>query len=133
VGKRLAAIALRQVYGKNVVSGGPMYAATKINGNSVTITFTNTGSGLVVKGNNEKLAGFEIAGEDKVFYPGTARIVGNTVLVSSTSVTKPVAVRFGWSDDASVNNLFNKEGFPAAPFRTDSWKGVTENTKFVVR
>lgn len=131
VGKRLAAIALHNVYGKNMVSGGPSYQGMKMNGNKAILTFGNTGSGLVVKGDG-KLSGFEVAGEDKVFYPATATIVGNTVVVSSPSVQHPAAVRFGWADDASADNLFNKEGFPASPFRTDNWKGITEGIRFEV-
>lgn len=132
VGKRLAAIALHNVYGKNIISSGPVYQNMKVSGNKIIVTFTNTGSGLVVKGNDEKLSGFEVAGEDKIFYTATATIIGNTVVVSSASVTRPVAVRFGWADDAGADNLSNKEGFPASPFRTDSWKGITENVKFEI-
>jgi sialate O-acetylesterase len=132
VGKRLAAIALHNVYGKNIVSSGPLYQGMKISGNQVTVTFTNTGSGLVAKGSDGKLSGFEVAGEDKIFYPATATIVGNTVVVFSASVIHPVAVRFGWADDAGADNLFNKEDFPASPFRTDNWKGITEKEKFEI-
>jgi sialate O-acetylesterase len=133
VGKRLAAIALHNVYGKNIVSSGPVYQFMKVNGNKATLTFTNIGKGLVAKGNDGKLLGFEVAGEDKIFYPATATLVGNTVVVTSTSVSHPAAVRFGWADDAGMDNLFNKEGFPASPFRTDAWKGITENAKFAIQ
>jgi sialate O-acetylesterase len=133
VGKRLAAIALRNVYGKNIVSGGPVFQSMKISGNQAILTFTNTGSGLVAKGNDGKLLGFEIAGEDKVFHPAVAVASGNMVVVTSTSVPHPIAVRYGWTDDAGSDNLFNKEGFPAGPFRTDAWKGVTEGARFEVR
>ena len=85
----------------------------------------------MAKGNG-KLSGFEIAGEDKVFYPAAATIDANTVIVSSTAVPNPVAVRFGWADDAGMDNLFNKEGFPAAPFRTDDWKGITDSNVYSV-
>lgn len=131
VGKRLAAIALHNLYGKNIVSSGPLYQSMKLSGNKATLTFTNIGSGLVEKGNGN-LSGFEVAGADKVFYPATATIVGNTVVVSSPSVAHLIAVRFGWADDAGADNLFNKEGFPASPFRTDSWKGITEKEKFEI-
>jgi sialate O-acetylesterase len=132
VGKRLAAIALQKTYGKTKIGSGPMYQSMKATGNSIAISFTSTGSGLMAKGGN-KLAGFEIAGADKVFHPATAVIKGSTVVVSSKEVSKPLAVRYGWSDDAGTINLFNKEGFPASPFRTDSWKGVTEESKFAIR
>jgi sialate O-acetylesterase len=133
VGKRLAAIALHQLYGKNIVSSGPVYSAMKVSGNTVTLSFTSTGSGLMAKGADGKVWGFEVAGDDKLFYPATAVIKGNTVVVSSNDVGKPVAVRYGWADDAGAANLFNKEGFPAPPFRTDNWKGVTEAAKFALR
>jgi sialate O-acetylesterase len=133
VGKRLAAIALHQLYGKNIVSSGPVYSAMKVSGNMVTLSFTSTGSGLMAKGADGKVWGFEVAGDDKLFYPATAVIKGNTVVVSSNDVGKPVAVRYGWANDAGAANLFNKEGFPAPPFRTDNWKGVTEAAKFALR
>lgn len=75
-------------------------------------------------GKGEKLTGFAIAGEDRKFVWADATIVGNTVLVSSPEVQHPVAVRFGWADYPVVN-LFNKEGLPVSPFRTDDWPGVT--------
>ena len=133
VGKRLAAIALNKVYGKKLVSSGPVYQTMKTDGNTVILSFTNTGSGLTAKGGDGKLSGFEVAGEDKIFHPAEAVIKGSTVVVSSPSVVKPLAIRFGWADDASMNNLFNKEGFPAVPFRTDNWKGITETAKFQIQ
>ena len=129
VGKRLAAIALRNVYKKDIVCSGPMYQSMKVEGTSIVINFTNTGSGLMVK--NGPLKGFEIAGLGGQFFPAVANIEGDHVLVHSEQINHPVAVRFGWMDDAGEDNLFNKEGFPASPFRTDKWKGVTEGVKFV--
>jgi sialate O-acetylesterase len=131
VGKRLAAIALHNVYKKNIVYSGPMYQSMKVEGNKIIIRFTNTGSGLISK--NGELNGFEIAGADEQFYPANAGIDGDRIVVESKTVSNPVAVRYGWMDDAGKDNLFNKEGFPASPFRTDKWKGVTEEHKFVVR
>ena len=133
VGKRLAAIALHDVYGKNMVSRGPMYQSMQITGNMITLSFKNIGSGLITKTNDGNLSGFEIAGEDKKFYQARAFIKDNKVIVSSDAVLHPVAVRFGWADNAGDDNLFNKEGFPAAPFRTDKWKGITEAAKFEIQ
>ena len=82
---------------------------------------------------NGELKGFEIAGKDKQFYPAVATIEGDHVVVNSNDVRYPVAVRFGWMDDAGEDNLFNKEGFPASPFRTDNWKGITEEQKFTIQ
>jgi len=130
VGKRLAAVALHDVYKKQIVYSGAMYKSMKTEGNKVKIYFTNTGSDLMAK--NGELKGFEIAGADKQFYTAKAVIEGDHVVVYSSSVSNPVAVRFGWTDDAGADNLFNKEGFPASPFRTDTWKGITEEHKFTI-
>ncbi|HEX5026146.1 MAG TPA: sialate O-acetylesterase [Agriterribacter sp.] len=132
VGKRLAAIALHNTYGSNNVYSGPMYESMKTDGNKVTISFTHTGSGLMVKDKYGYLKGFEIAGADKQFHYAKAYIDGSNVIVFADEVTSPVAVRYGWCDFAGDDNLFNKEGFPAAPFRTDTWKGITEETKYTI-
>ena len=71
------------------------------------------------------MKGFEIAGEDKKFYYAQAKIEGNTVIVNNINVNKPVSVRYGWSNAPIDANLFNQEGLPTSPFRTDSWDGVT--------
>ncbi|WP_240336880.1 sialate O-acetylesterase [Rufibacter psychrotolerans] len=119
VGKRLAALALNKTYGKkDVVSSGPIYRSMKVQGNKTRLYFDHADQGLVVKG--KELTYFEIAGEDQQFVPATAKIDGNTVVVSAKEVKKPVAVRFGWSNSANPN-LFNKAGLPASAFRTDSW------------
>ncbi|MFI5188039.1 MAG: sialate O-acetylesterase [Chitinophagales bacterium] len=128
VGKRLAAIALHNIYQKNIVYGGPMYKSMKVENNKIIVSFTNTGSGLMAKGG--VLKGFEIAGYGQQFFSANATIEGDHVVVYSDEINHPVAVRFGWMDDAGQDNLFNKEGFPASPFRTDHWKGITEEQKF---
>jgi sialate O-acetylesterase len=130
VGKRLALVALNKTYGKSVVASGPVYESMKIDGNKVTVSFTNTGGGLMVKDKYGYLKGFEIAGANQQFEYAKAIIEGDKVIVYNENITTPVAVRFGWADDASDNNLFNKEGLPAVPFRTDNWKGVTSEAKF---
>lgn len=130
VGKRLAAVALHGAYKKDIVYTGPMYKSMKAEGNKVQIYFTNIGTGLMAK--NGELKGFEIAGADKQFYLANAKIEGDHVIVYSEGINNPVALRFGWADDAGIDNLFNKEGFPASPFRTDEWKGITEEHKFTI-
>jgi sialate O-acetylesterase len=130
VGKRLAALALNKTYGKQRVSEGPTYQSMKVEGNKAIITFKNIGSGLMAKDKYGYLKGFEIAGADHKFYYAKAEINGDQVIVYHDLVKEPVAVRFGWADDAGDNNLFNGEGFPAVPFRTDNFKGITENIKF---
>jgi sialate O-acetylesterase len=132
VGRRLAALALNRTYGKVRVDSGPTYQSMQVKGDRVRIRFTNTGSGLMVKDKYGYLKGFEVAGTDGKFHYAQASIEGDEVIVHHPSVTAPVAVRFGWADDASDNNLFNREGFPAVPFRTDSWRGITEENKFAI-
>ncbi|HEY5825466.1 MAG TPA: sialate O-acetylesterase [Cyclobacteriaceae bacterium] len=131
VGKRLAAVALKNTYGKSVEDAGPTYQSMKVEGNKVIISFTHA-NGLMTTDKYGYLKGFEVAGEDQKFYYAKAFIEGDHVILYSDVVSKPVAVRFGWADDASEDNLFNKEGFPAVPFRTDNWKGITEKERFVI-
>ncbi|MHC5070785.1 MAG: sialate O-acetylesterase, partial [Planctomycetota bacterium] len=70
------------------------------------------------------LEGFQVAGKDKTFHPGTAVVHGDTVVVTSDAVARPLAVRYAWHDTATAS-LYNKDGLPASPFRTDDWPGVT--------
>lgn len=130
VGKRLAAVALHDTYGKNIVYGGPVFQSLKVEGQKAIVSFTQTGSGLVVKDRYGYAKGFEVAGADGVFHYAKAFVEGDHVVVYQDDVKEPVAVRYGWADDASDDNLFNKEGFPAPPFRTDNAKGITEQAKF---
>jgi sialate O-acetylesterase len=132
VGKRLAAIALNNVYGKKMVYSGPMYKSQEIKGNQIILTFDNLGSGLSTSDSNGVLKGFEIAGADKVFYTAKAIIKNNKVIVSAEKVPNPVAVHYGWADDDTEINLFNKEKFPASPFRTDDWEMITANVKYKI-
>lgn len=132
VGKRLAAIALNNVYNKEMVYSGPMYKSQEIKGNQIVLTFDNIGSGLTTSDSNGFLKGFEIAGADKVFYLAKAVIKNNQVIVSSENVQNPVAVHYGWADDDTEINLFNKENFPASPFRTDDWEMITANEKYKI-
>jgi sialate O-acetylesterase len=117
VGARLALAARGIAYGDKIEYSGPIYKELKIDGEQAILSFTHVGKGLEARGESE-LKGFTIAGEDKVFYPAKAVIKGDQVAVSSDKVAKPVAVRFGW-DIFPVVNLFNKDGLPASPFRTD--------------
>jgi sialate O-acetylesterase len=130
VGKRLAAIALHNCYGKPMEYSGPVFQSMKTTGNRVELTFTHTGSGLFVKDKYGYLRGFEVAGNDRQFHYARAIVEGDHVVVFQDSVPEPVAVRYGWADDAGEANLYNKEGFPASPFRTDQWKGITEGISF---
>jgi sialate O-acetylesterase len=119
VGQRLALAAEKLAYGETgIVSSGPIYESAKIDGNRIIITFSNTGSGLIAKGNGE-LAYFAIAATDKRFIWANAIIDGNTVIVSNPNITHPMYVRYAWADNPDGANLYNKEGLPASPFRTD--------------
>jgi len=123
VGHRLALIARAKTYNENkLVYSGPIYNQMKIKKDRVQLFFDYADSGLVKTG--EVLKEFEIAGEDKVFYPADAKIQGKTVVVSSSKVKNPIAVRFAWKAIPEPN-LFNKENLPASPFRTDDW--VSQN------
>jgi hypothetical protein len=95
----------------------------KTEGNKIRLNFDHVGSGLLCKG--EKLTDFQIAGEDRVFFPAEAIIDDNTVLVSSKHVKNPLAVRFAFRN-GDEPNFFNKEGLPASTFRTDNWELITD-------
>jgi sialate O-acetylesterase len=150
IGERLALIARARDYGEKLEYSGPMYKAMKVEGNKVTLAFDHVGRGLVARklvrnertdvessrvfsitwrvrdrsSGGAKLLGFTVCGEDKRFHPAEARIEGSTVVVTCAAVTAPVAVRYGWADHP-VCNLYNAEGVPASPFRTDEFRGVT--------
>jgi sialate O-acetylesterase len=90
----------------------------KIKRRKIIISFDNTGSGLYVKGGGSPKH-FAIAGADKQFVWAKARIRGDRVIVRSKGIKKPVAVRYAWADNPAGANLYNREGLPAGPFRTD--------------
>jgi sialate O-acetylesterase len=119
VGKRLTLAARKLAYGdKKVIYSGPIYQSMKIEGNKITLTFTDIDGGLVAKGNGE-LKYFAIAGADKKFVWANAKIKGNKIVVWNDSVPNPVAVRYAWADNPEGANLYNKAGLPASPFGTD--------------
>jgi sialate O-acetylesterase len=124
VGERLALWALGTTYAKSIVYSGPLYQGMEIQGSKIKIRFSNVGSGLEAIGGTS-LRGFAIAGADRTFHWAEAKIEGDSVIVSSSLVPSPVAVRYAWADSPPCN-LFNKEGLPASPFRTDDWPGITE-------
>lgn len=123
VGKRLALWPLTHEYGFKMPYSGPLYKSMKVEGNAIRIYFDEAEDGLVAK--DSDLKEFTIAGDDKVFHGAKAKIDGNTLVVSSPLVKKPVAVRFAWRN-VPLPNLYNAAGLPASPFRTDDWPGRTE-------
>lgn len=126
VGERLAQAARAMAYGDKGVPAGPEYDSVTFNGNQAIIKLKNVGGGLTTKAGEVK--GFTIAGEDKKFYNASAKIEGQTVVVTSDKVANPKAVRFGWANYPVVD-LWNKEGFPASTFRTDDWPVVKQTAK----
>ena len=122
VGQRLALVARQAVYGEKLVCSGPTFKRMQVEGDKVRLTFTNCGGGLISRLAHDSVApiGFAVAGADRKFVWAQARIDGESVIVWNEHVTQPVAVRYGWADNPEVN-LFNREGLPAAPFRTDDW------------
>ncbi|MFK7766072.1 MAG: sialate O-acetylesterase [Mariniblastus sp.] len=129
VGKRLALIALAKDYGKEIEYSGPVYKSISIEGSKVRLSFDHA-EGLHAKANAKgetKLMRFEIAGADKKFVWADATVEGNQVIVTNADIKQPVAVRYAWADNPEGCNLYNKAGLPASPFRTDQWKGMTQN------
>ena len=136
VGKRLALWALAKDYGKkDLVYSGPIYKSMKAAGKTVELTFDHVGGGLLAAKKSgahsiempkpvDKLDGFALAGEDQKWHWAEAVIKDNKVIVSSSEVEKPVAVRYAFSMNPVRANLYNREGLPASPFRTDSWEIV---------
>ncbi len=144
VGRRLAANALAITYGEEIPHQGPRFTGMKVEGGKLRIAYKHTGGGLTIGQPpadyvtaltnhklatndplppTDKLVGFDIAGADKKWVFADATIEGDSVILSSPQVPAPVAARYGWASNPQVN-LYNKEGFPAVPFRTDDWPFV---------
>jgi len=115
VGERLSLLALYNDYGKKIPFEGPVYKSMSVVAGGIRLQFNNTGEGLIAKGG--VLKEFEIAGKDGRFVKAIAKIVNDEVIVTSSSIKEPVAVRYCWRNGAEAS-LFNKEGFPARQFRT---------------
>jgi sialate O-acetylesterase len=127
VGERLALLALHRTYAKDILDTGPVLKSFEIKDDKIIITFDQS---LVVRDKYGYVRGLELAADNKKFVPAKAEANNNVLVVWTKDITRPVAVRYGWADDASECNLFNAEGLPVAPFRTDQRKGITHNTKF---
>jgi sialate O-acetylesterase len=121
VGRRLALAARAKAYGEAIEYSGPLYERMETSGDRIILHFTHVGAGLEARG-GEPLRQFAIAGADRKFVWADAKIAGTTVIVSSPSVPHPAAVRYAWADNPQGCNLDSKEGLPASPFRTDSWR-----------
>jgi sialate O-acetylesterase len=149
-GRRLAAIALARDYGKGTPFSGPVYASSAREGNAIRVRFNHADGGLVAQplpaevwlesASNRKvplvrnrpesqLEGFAIAGKDGKWAWADARVDGDSVLVSAPEVSLPEHVRYAWATNPTCN-LANGAGFPAAPFRTDKFPGLTDGAKY---
>ncbi|SKC65133.1 sialate O-acetylesterase [Ohtaekwangia koreensis] len=122
VGLRLALSALHVAYNQDVVYSGPVYKSMQKTDNKLILTFDNVGSGLVIKDKYGYLKSFAIAGDDQKFVWAKAYIENGKVIVYHPDVKNPVAVRYAWGNNPDDANLYNQEGLPASPFRTDNWK-----------
>lgn len=150
-GDRLALAARAITYGEKIVYSGPMFKNAKFDAGKATISFDHVGGGLVGKelvptlekknkdatvaawrvkegSTNAPLVGFTVCGKDRVFREAKAEIVGDTVVLTCAEVTEPIAVRYGWANHP-ICNLFNRDGLPASPFRSDDFPGVTQPKK----
>ena len=123
VGARLALAARALAHRQKLAYSGPVYRSLKIEGNRAVLRFDHAGKGLEAR--DGELKGFAICGEDRKWVWGKAEILSSdTLAVSSPEVPQPVAVRYGWADYPVVN-LWNKDGLPATPFRTDNFPMIT--------
>jgi sialate O-acetylesterase len=150
VAERLLRVVLAKEYGKKLVYSGPVYESMSVEKNQIRIRFRHTDGGLAARpvpavydvstllgqtaplvrnSPQSQLEGFQICGEDRRWIWGDARIDGQSVVVWSSKVPEPIAVRYAWADNPTVN-LFNGAGLPAAPFRTDDFPALTAKNHF---
>jgi sialate O-acetylesterase len=133
VGRRLALGALKVAYHQEgVVYSGPTYKSMTAEGSRIRVRMDNVGGGLTIAAAPStqpgvpqaqaasQIKGFTIAGEDKKFVWANAKVEGDSIVVWSDQVSAPVAVRYAWANNPECN-LYNKDGLPASPFRTDTW------------
>jgi sialate O-acetylesterase len=118
VGRRLALLAKRRVYGFTTDDTGPTFVHAEREGTAMRVHFTQVASGLVA--HNKPPQALELAGADRVFHPATGKIEGDTLLVRAPQVREPVAVRYAWRNCPDAN-LYGGSGLPAVPFRSDDW------------
>jgi sialate O-acetylesterase len=126
VGDRLAYCALAMNYGEKIPYQGPTFTSMETLSAAIRLHFAHAEGGLVVKG--DKQPEFAIAGDDRKWYPADAHVFGDTVIVSSSLVQNPKAVRYAWQSNPDAT-LYNKAGLPAVPFRTDNWPELTDNRR----
>jgi sialate O-acetylesterase len=130
VGNRLGMAAMKVAYGQETVASGPTFHQMQVKGERAVIDYDNMGSGLTTRDRYGYIRGFQVAGEDHKFYWAQGFIEGNRVIVTCPQVAKPVAVRYAWDNNPGALDLYNQEGLPALPFRTDTWRGTTAGAVF---
>jgi sialate O-acetylesterase len=130
VGRRLGLVALGIAYDKDRVYTGPTFKKMKLMGRTVVIKLGTHGSTLVTTDKYGYIKGFQMAGKNRQFYWARAWFEDGNIVVQSDQVNHPVAVRYAWSSNPGNLDLYNKEGLPTAPFRTDDWEGSTTGKKF---
>lgn len=130
VGKRLGLAALKVAYHQDTTHLSPMFKSSETTGDSLVVYFDDS---VLTKDRYGYIRGFKIAGKDSVFHWAKAYIRDdNAVVVYSDLVTAPTAVRYAWDNDPGALDLYNKEGLPVLPFRTDNYRGITAGKKFSV-
>lgn len=129
VGKRLGIAALKTAYGIDTANASPLYKSSQAVNDSIYITLTQP---VTTADKYGYIRGFSIAGADSNFYWANAFMRGNIVVVYSPRVKQPAAVRYAWADNPGQLDLYNAGGLPVAPFRTDSWPGITAGKTFTV-
>ena len=131
IGLRHAYLALGKTYGLPIVHEGPVLTMHEAKEGKIILRFKSAGSGLV-PARKGKLDAFALAGKDKVWHWADARIEKDSIVLSSPKVKSPVAARYAWAMNPSQRNLlYNKEGFPASPFRTDDWSLYDPGTELI--
>jgi sialate O-acetylesterase len=124
-------LALKNTYGKDFVDYGPRYKSHTVDGSKMIVEFDSIGSGMMAAKAGE-IDTFAIAGEDQKWHWAEAQIQGNKIILSSAKVGKPVAVRYAWAMNPSERNLlYNKQGIPASPFRSDDWDLYDPNAEVI--
>ncbi len=127
VGRRLALAVLKTVYAQDTAHLHPMYKSSSVVQDSIVVQVTDT----VISNNKYGYCkGFSIAGKDSVFHWAQAYVRNNEIVIYSRNVSQPVAVRYAWANNPGELNLYNREGLPLLPFRTDKWKGITDGKTF---
>ncbi len=133
VGQRLALWALAKDYGKkDLAYSGPLFKSVEFKGNKAVVSFNHIGGGLMAAKKSsfrsvdppapvDEVLGFEIAGSDRKWFPAKAEILGDKIGLTAADVKQPVAVRYLYTLNTDHGTLYNKEGLPASPFRTDNW------------